>query len=280
MGVHRMRRGLLVALAALLVPAAVGCDSGPPAGPERVVVVPGGAGTPLGYVARLPPGYSAQGSHRYPTVVFLHGYGERGAGDPAGLALMMSVGLPGLVTAHRLPRTAGPLLILMPQTDGETWDPALLHRWLAAVLPRYRVDPDRTYLTGLSMGGGGAAAYLAAYGAQHQFAAVATVAENWTPQPVPLGLPPCHEMESTPLWAFHGDLDDTVPKQTSINLVAYLNAHCRPTEPARLTLFLSTFHDAWDRTYDLSGMDPGATDGDWDPYTTDVYTWLLRHRRG
>jgi hypothetical protein len=42
---------------------------------------------------------------------------------------------------------------------------------------------------------------------------------------------------------------------------------------------LSVFHNSWDRTYDLSGMDPGSASAEYDPYDVDIYRWMLQHRR-
>lgn len=269
----RRRPALLLSLLVLLV----ACGS-PPDAPQRLQLNPRTASSVLGWVARLPPGYAQHPDRRYPTIVSLHGAGEVGNGSRAGLDKVFASGLPRLARAGELPEQAQPFLILAPQAR-QDWQPVELESWLRATLPRYRVDPAQLYLTGLSMGGGGAVAYVDAY-PRHRFAAVVPIAQDWAPEPAPLALPSCARLAGTPMWAFAGQLDEVVPHQMSINLVAYVDAYCHPRERLRLTLFLSTFHSAWDKAYDLSGMDAGAVDPDWDPYRTDVYTWLLRHRTG
>ena len=269
-----MRRRAWVLL--LTVALAAACSS-PPDGPQQVRLHPRTPASGLGYVVRLPPGYDQHPGRRYPTIVFLHGAGEVGPGSRTALHKVLGAGLPRLAEQDELPEQAQPFLILAPQT-GADWDPRQLESWLRTTLPHYRADPDRLYLTGLSIGGGGVVAYVDAYGPRHRFAAVVPIAQDWAPEPAPLALPSCAHFAGTPMWAFAGQLDEIVPHQMSINLVAYVNGHCRPRERLELTLFLSTFHSAWDKTYDLSGMEPGATDPDWDAYRTDVYTWLLRHR--
>ena len=276
-GVHRRRICLLMSAGLLLT----GC--GGQAGAKSVipaqVQLHTAQGSTLGFIARLPAGYSPTSKKTYPTIVFLHGYGERGKGTKASLTLMEGTGLPQLVATHTLPAQAQPFVILMPQTNDEAWSPKKLRAWLATVLPEYRVDKDRTYLTGLSIGGGGVVDYLQTYGDAGEFAAMVPISENFTPQPIPVGLPHCDAMQNTPMWLFHGDLDNTVSNSTSKALAGYLNKHCTMREPVRLTIFLSTFHNAWDRTYDLSGMYPRAWSPDYDPYNVDIYTWMLQHRR-
>src|SRR3954452_2693625 len=148
MSVHRAAGRLSLALlAAVVVTACTNQATARPPTPEQVQLHTQ-QGTTLGYVARLPPGYTAKGGRTFPTIVFLHGYGERGTGTKASLTTLEGTGLPQLVATHALPAQAQPFLILMPQTNDETWSPQVLHAWLAKILPEYRVDKNRTYLTG------------------------------------------------------------------------------------------------------------------------------------
>ena len=113
---------------------------------ETVVRVPAGDLNPLGYVAYLPAGY-ASGTGVYPAIVFLHGYGERGDGGPSDLNIISTAALPRLAATTSLPTPARRFVILAPQINADRWDPQQVHNWLASVLGRYRVDPDRLYLT-------------------------------------------------------------------------------------------------------------------------------------
>jgi len=277
LGHGRRRLGLLVALGMLLTACSTRAAAGPI--PPEQVQLHLKQGSTLGYIARLPRGYSAKANKTYPTIVFLHGYGERGLGTTASLQTLEGTGLPQLVATHTLPVQAQPFVILMPQTNDEGWSPQALHAWLATVLPQYRVDKDRTYLTGLSIGGGGVVDYLQTYGDAGEFAAMVPISEDFVPEPEPLAVPDCAAMEKTPMWLFHGDLDDTVSNATSKALALFLNKNCHERERVKLTIYLSVFHDAWDRTYDLSGMGEGFASKDYDPYNVDIYTWMLQHRR-
>ena len=148
-----------------------------------------------------------------------------------------------------------------------------LHLWLAQVLPRYHVDLDRVYLTGLSAGGYYSFDYVGALGDSNEFAAVVPVSGGF-PHPIQ-----CVNWQHTPLWAFHGEADTTVNPAGAIATVQTVNSKCSPIEPLRLTTFPGIAHEAWIPTYELSGMDPGSTNPDRDPYDIDVYSWMLSHVR-
>ena len=233
--------------------------------------------TVFGYLSRT-PGTSAGDVTDYPTIIYLHGLGERGDGSTASLARLEGTGLPNLAATHDLPLSARQFLILAPQTDDTRWNPAMIHRWLAEMMRRYRIDAHHLYLTGVSMGGGGVVASLDAYGRDSPFAAAAPISGDWTPPGSVMGLPSCDRLSTTPIWAFAGDIDEVVPYQFSINLIAYLNRHCQLREPDRLTLYKGRFHDVWTHTYNLAGQQD-KVDPPWQPYTPDLYTWLLQHHR-
>ena len=65
----------------------------------------------------------------------------------------------------------------------------------------------------------------------------------------------------TPVWAFHGSLDDVVPKEPAKALCAEL---ARRKSPVRWTEYAGVGHVSWDRAF-----------GD-----ADVYPWLFAQRRG
>ena len=108
---------------------------------------------------------------KWPVVLFLHGYGERGDN---GL-LQTDVGL-----GHAIRNYKGelPFIVVMPQCRADkpttvwTNDPAMEKQALAALdssMHEFHGDPDRVYLTGLSMGGYATWDLAAKY--PHRFAA-------------------------------------------------------------------------------------------------------------
>ena len=104
-----------------------------------------------GYWLYLPEKYNAD-KKNWPLVLFLHGAGERGD----NLDLVKKWGPPK--------RAAGgekyPFILVSPQCPSEEWwtsakQITTLDALLNDIVKRYRVDEDRVYATGLSMGGYG-----------------------------------------------------------------------------------------------------------------------------
>lgn len=194
------------------------------------------------YQLFLPRGYIAAKTRRWPLLLFLHGSGERGD-DIAK------------VKVHGPPKVADgrpdfPFVAVSPLLPAdEDWDIDRLDAILDHVVARYRVDPSRLYLTGLSRGGHASWRWGAAE--PGRFAAIAPVSGRGDPSQA------CR-LKDTPLWAFHGDRDDIVTPFGSFAMVeAVRSCGGRP----RLTIYPDTGHDAWTRTYD----DPA------------LYAWLLEH---
>ena len=112
---------------------------------------------------------SAAGGRMPPVIVFLHGSGERGS-DGAKQTL---VGIGPYLRAHQ---DRFPAIVVFPQAPDETeWagNADLVFATLDAATREFHGDPDRTYLTGLSMGGYGT--WDMAMRAPGRFAALAPV---------------------------------------------------------------------------------------------------------
>jgi predicted peptidase len=126
----------------------------------------------------------------------------------------------------------------------------------------YKVDPDRTYLTGLSMGGFGA--WLVAERVPGRFAAVVPICgfygqPNAVTDAEALGKM-AENLRSTPIWCFHGALDTAVPVDRSREIVAAIRS---AGGDVKYTEFADGQHDVWTRVY------ADAT----------VWNWMLAQRR-
>ncbi|WP_338866417.1 PKD domain-containing protein [Myxococcus stipitatus] len=120
---------------------------------------PGG----FGYVLYLPPGY-AEGSN-WPLVVFLHGMGQRGNGGPDELKRVRELGPPRYIDAEGKDY---PFVMVAPQTGPNgTWGQFEAEYYLGPFVNHIQatlnVDPRRTYMTGLSLGGGGAISFASVF---------------------------------------------------------------------------------------------------------------------
>jgi len=115
------------------------------------------------YVAVVPSSYDLEGDQVYPLFIFLHGYTSDKRWNPEGLLKPLEIASwkKGVISVMPWGRGAQ-----WYRNDGETdiWDV------LADVQRRYRIDPNRIYLGGFSMGGGGTQ-YLAT-SVPHRFAAI------------------------------------------------------------------------------------------------------------
>jgi predicted esterase len=202
----------------------------------------------IGYVEYLPPDYSSN-TKKYPIVIFLHGQGESGpaSDDPAVLATgynsLVFYGPPKYVKMG----TKFPFLLVCPQLKKSygNWPSWYVMEVIEHVKTYLRVDPNRIYLTGTSLGGGGA--WIAAQDYPDYFACVAPVAgsTNSTSKACPMA------KSSLPVWAFHGDKDGVVPLTTSSRMVNAINA-CGANPAAKLTIYPGLGHNAYAPAYDPS----------------------------
>ena len=115
------------------------------------------------YLLYLPEDYWMNTERSWPMILFLHGAG----GEDNDSSFVMSMGLPEVLYAGEQPDDF-PFVVVSPQAfpNGAWWDGdtlAILNALLEEVITTYRVDPDRVYLTGLSMGGYGSWFLATAY---------------------------------------------------------------------------------------------------------------------
>lgn len=197
------------------------------------------------YLLFLPAEYGQDKARRWPLLLFLHGAGERGD----DLNLLKRHGPPKIV--EKDPHF--PFIVVAPQCPADRFGFAndVLIALLDDVITRYAVDPDRVYVTGLSMGGYGTWSLACAY--PDRFAAIVPICgkgETWQ----------AGNLRHVPVWAFHGAKDTVVPPEGSEKMVEAVR---RNGGEARLTVYPEAGHDSWTATYD----------------NPELYEWLLKHRR-
>jgi len=201
----------------------------------------GDARTP--HLLYLPRDYDRDPERRWPLVLFLHGSGEIGE----DLNQVRKCGLAKLAEDGR----DFPFILVAPQSPPEEWFwlPAALDTLLDEVSARYRVDADRVYATGFSMGGRGT--WVQAIEYPDRFTAIAPICGS-IPEPEE-----ARRIRYVPVWAFVGARDED---QSIRQMVA---AHQAAGGDARLTVYPDAGHDAWTPAY----ADPA------------LYEWLLSHRQ-
>jgi predicted peptidase len=207
----------------------------------------------LSYLLFTPKDYDGDKSKKWPLILFLHGAGERGT----NLSKVAVHGVPKIVAN----RPDFPFVVISPQCpNGQVWEKEALIELVDKAMKNYRIDPDRVYLTGLSMGGFGSWALAAAY--PERFAAVAPICGGGNVLDVLL--PPKGKeaaLRSLPIWAFHGAKDPVVKLEESQRMV---DAFKRDgNKDVKLTVYPEAQHDSWTETYN----------------NEELYKWFLEHTR-
>jgi predicted peptidase len=159
----------------------------------------------LSYLLFLPAGYATQQETRWPLILYLHGGSLRGD----DVEQLKTLGLP-----HKLESEPNfPFVVVSPQCPaGEIWtDVEAVDALLESVMHDYRIDGDRVYVTGHSMGGRGALYF--AYRLPSRFAAVLALSPL---SPITAW---ADKLARVPLWLFDGSTDSLAPVADAKELV-------------------------------------------------------------
>lgn len=203
---------------------------------------------------------------KWPVILFLHGSGERGDDG-------MDQTDVGIGTAIRSDRGHFHAIVVMPQCRKNTWwtQPPmddLAMATLQAASKEFHGDPQRTYLTGISMGG---------YGSWHlaqkypgKFAAMVVICGGIHPPEATLKAHPelvklappdgpkayaeaAARIGKMPVWIFHGADDNIVPVAESQHMAEAMKA---VGAEVRYTEYPGVKHVSWDKAYDEPKLYP------------------------
>jgi predicted peptidase len=188
----------------------------------------------LNYLIYLPDGYEKE-DKPWPLVLFLHGAGESGK----DLNMVKVHGPPKMIAAGK----SIPAIVVSPQSPRGGWDVNTLNALIDDVVASHKVDKDRIYLTGLSMGGFGTWALAAAH--PEKFAAIVPICGGGTPDDA-------KKMKDLPIWVFHGAKDKAVPLARSEAMVKALKE--AGAEQVKFTVYPNAEHDSWTETYNNQEM--------------------------
>ena len=257
------------AVVAFAMPAPLGAQKQETGFLDRVVTVGPHA---YRYQVFVPPDHSKAKS--YPVILFLHGSGERG---DDGLSPTQT----GIGTAIRRNRDRFPTIVVFPQANtGHRWDNEMQTRALAALdaaTVEFGGDRERTYLTGLSMGGRGAWSLATRqptrFAAMVIIAAGVTVPPDWSVSERETALRESSFLRSDdpygtlaamvkhlPVRIFHGSADAVAPVADARRIAETLK---RLGADVKYTEYEGVPHNSWDRAF-------------WEP---DLMPWLLNQRR-
>lgn len=170
----------------------------------------------------------------YPLVVLLHGAGSRGKDI-------------GALKTHSMwePFISGvseKAIFVMPLCEWNSWYDIInmLNEFVDSARHFDNVDINRVYITGYSMGGYTAWTLLGMH-------------PDWYAAGIPIcggsqysGFWAGTALKNTPIWAFHGLLDETVAVEETIKVVKGIN---KAGGDAKLTVYEKVKHDAWINAY-------------------------------
>lgn len=228
------------------------------------------------YAEYLPPGFgSSSNGCGYPMLIVLHGIGEKGPNPNDGSQLhKVTVHGPAkhIKNGHDMCFTVNGkeecFVVIAPQLSVGNWTPPYIRSFYDDVMSDTAVGPyidsNRVYLTGLSLGGIGTYWHMInpTHNNPNVFAAFAPIAGNAS---TTIGC--SFTAKNVPMWAFHGDKDNTV--SYSQDTALYNNIlSCTSPPPGtefKFTTYKNVGHNSWSRAYNT-----GHT-----YHNPNLYEWLL-----
>lgn len=150
------------------------------------------------YLLYLPKDY-AEKTMPCPLIIYLHGSSHRGN----DLNKLKGYGLPYLINKGK----EFNFIIASPQCpEGKYWS---TENWFDSLYTelttKYRIDTDRVYLTGISLGGYGT--FIAGMEHADKLAAIVPLCGGVNDSDMPQI---CNNLKNMPIWTFHGTADNII----------------------------------------------------------------------
>jgi len=207
--------------------------------------------TRYNYLTYLPKSYDSDFATKWPTIIFLHGGSSRGN----DLKRVKANGIP-----DRIERGKDlPFIVIAPQCpidkrwETDDWFDILY----SEITTRYRIDSNRIYLTGLSLGGSGT--WYLAMKHPSTFAAIAPISGKTSH--LQFIMDSTCKLAGIPIWIFHGTGDEIVDINETYQIAKKL-------DQCDVNYSLSTFegYKHWQTQWEVYGEDK-------------LYSWFLECRR-
>lgn len=210
----------------------------------------------MDYLLYLPEGYW-DSEEDWPLIIFLHGAG----GGENDSVFILSYGLPAVLYTHEQPDNFD-FIVISPQAFANTpwWEDnqaSVIGLLLDEIIENYRVDEQRIYVTGLSMGGYGSW-YLAATFPE-RIAAMASIAGSGFYLSYIPGEDVMCKLQDVPVWSIHG-AEDKISDPMAVKMMVLALEDCGGE--VEWTLYPDAGHF---ETYYRAYRDP------------DLYDWMLAH---
>ena len=244
----------------------------------------------IGFLQFTPSDY---GSQKHPLIIFLHGIGERGNGTTQ-LNSVTANAIPKFCAAGASMRftangQTSSFVVLSPQLSVQygSWPTFYVKEMIKYAKANLQIDPNRIYVCGLSLGGGGVWDVITeATGGDYSFdgtiAAAAPVCGTQEESDANF----CNTIGANhlPVWAFHS-MDDGTVNVGATEHAEILASMCGNFNPAiKFTYYQSGGHGgAWIHAYDTGHITvPVVVNGVVSNFTAspNLYEWFLSNTRG
>lgn len=220
-----------------------------------------------GYYETLPARYSLT-TKRYPLIVFIHGIGELGT----GLSRLNCCGLPYHIKGGTFPAkflVGGKyysFIVISPQFRVRP-SAANVQSVIDYAKNKYRVDPARIYVGGMSMGGGSTWDWSVVYG--QNAAAIVPVCAGTKPTTT---LAANVATKNLPIWSLNSSSDAAVPIQWGKDWINWIDARNTTYAPkTKLTIWSGITHNGtWGKAFNPVTKVDGYN----------IYEWMLLYTRG
>jgi predicted esterase len=218
----------------------------------------------VGFYEYKPTDYNT--GTRYPVIIFLHGIGERGNGT-TDLPAVLGNGTPyNIKNGHPMRFYWNgkweTFLVLIPQLNSKYgWWPTFYAEEMINYANRnLSIDPNRIFLAGLSLGGGGTWAYPgASLENAKKLAGIAVACGT------------CQNQDwgniaraNLPVWGFHAADDGTVPAGCTDGAITAIQAASPAVKPYK-SIYPSGQHWIWGRVFST----------EYDSQHPNIYEWFL-----
>ncbi len=197
------------------------------------------------YLIYLPQKYSSDTLKSWPLLMYLYG----GLGESSIEGLKMDFFPSKIISGKEYP-----FVIVTPLKNTRLWNVDILNFLLNDILENYRIEENKIYLSGHSMGG--YASWEWAFNSPDRFAAIIPVSgcstENNIANP--------WKLRNLAIWIFHGDADQIVEIDCNQRIFDKLKSY--GANP-KFTKYPGVGHDTWEQTYN----------------NEEIYQWLLPQDR-
>jgi predicted peptidase len=224
-----------------------------------------------GFYLAHPARYN-ESTTRYPLILFIHGGGQYGTGG-SDLPNVLKEGIPKLLSQKKFPAAFDvngrqySFIIIAPQFRNFPDNDAVA-TMLAHAKNNYRIDTNRIYLVGFSLGG----RVVCDYAAENASKLAAMVPISGVSSYALQDKARSFAQAGLPAWGFHNRPDQVFSWQDTQDFITQMNVY-DPGKTSQVTIFPDStgvqYHDAWTKATDPAYKEAGKN----------IYEWMLQFRR-